>query len=105
MRCGSGLFHYYQYQREEFLQALPPAVERGKHASARSRRKFGDNVRSKTTVAMVNEVLCEAALPQHLTCVILSQCELGIEVEFWKNDDAAAKPDAGPDVLPMNRPG
>ena len=37
----------------------------------------------------------------NLCCVILSQCELGIEAEFWQ-DELAIK---GADVLPLVRPG
>jgi hypothetical protein len=32
----------------------------------------------------------------------MEQCVLGIEAEFWQNDDAPAGP---ADVLPTNRPG
>jgi hypothetical protein len=36
--------------------------------------------------------------------VILSQCELGIEAEFWHNEEVP-KPAEGPDMLPLVRPG
>ena len=37
----------------------------------------------------------------NLCCVILSQCELGIEAEFWKGEGEVA----GPAILQMRRPG
>jgi len=46
------------------------------------KRKFGDAVRSKTDVAMVNETLCKV-LAHNLCVLIQEQCELGIETEFW----------------------
>src|SRR5205085_3162141 len=92
------MFHYYQYRREEFLQ----------HYHKRSlvesvfgavKRKFGDSVRSKTPVAMKNEVLAKLVC-HNLCCVILSQLELGIEAEFWRQD---AVSDELPTVLPLKR--
>jgi hypothetical protein len=49
------------------------------------KRKFTDYIRSRTPVAMVNEALAKL-LCNNLCCVILSQCELGIEAEFWENE-------------------
>jgi hypothetical protein len=46
------------------------------------KRKFGDAVRSRTDVAMVNETLCKV-LAHNLCVLIQEQCELGIETEFW----------------------
>ena len=71
---------YYQYRRDDFL----------KHHHQRSnvestfsavKRKSGDAVRSRTDVAMANEVLAELVC-LNLTRVILSQVELGIEAGF-----------------------
>ena len=53
-------------------------------------------------MAKVNEALAKLVC-NNLCAVILSQCELGIEAEFWENDPA--KEEARPDVLPMVRPG
>ena len=48
-----------------------------------TKRKFGDSVRSKTDVAMVNEVLCKFLA--HNLCVLnQEECELGIETMFTK---------------------
>ena len=47
------------------------------------KRKFGDAVRSKSDVAMVNEVLCKVLA--HNLCVLnQEECELGIEAMFSK---------------------
>jgi hypothetical protein len=45
--------------------------------------KFDAHVRSKTTAAQVNEVLCKV-LAHNLCCLVQSMYELGIEPEFWK---------------------
>ncbi len=65
------------------------------------KRKFGDNVRSRSDTAKVNEALSKLVC-NNLCAVILSQCELGIDPVYW--EDAPTKKDR-PDVLPMVRPG
>jgi hypothetical protein len=67
------------------------------------KRKFGDNIRSRSDAAKVNEALCKIVC-HNLCRVILSQCELGIEAEFWK-DDQEADEDEGPAILSMVRQG
>jgi len=49
------------------------------------KRKFGDNVRSRSDTAKVNEALAKLVC-HNLCCVIMSQCELGIEAEFWPKE-------------------
>jgi hypothetical protein len=44
--------------------------------------KFRDHVRSKADVAMKNEVLAKI-VAHNVCCLIMSQCELGIDVQFW----------------------
>ena len=46
------------------------------------KRKFGDHVRSRSDVAMVNEVLCKL-VAHNLCCLIQEHCELGIVPIFW----------------------
>jgi hypothetical protein len=46
------------------------------------KRKFGDSLRSKSDVAMMNETLCKI-LCHNLVVVIHEMCELGIEPIFW----------------------
>jgi hypothetical protein len=48
------------------------------------KRKFGDSLRSKTDVAMVNETLCKI-LCHNLVVLIHEMCELGIDPVFWPN--------------------
>jgi transposase len=78
-------FHYFQYKRDEYLSHYH---KRSNVESTFSmiKRKFGDAVRSKDDVAMVNEVLCKI-LCHNLCCLIQEQCELGIEAEFWADDE------------------
>lgn len=95
------LFHYYQFRREDFLKHYH---QRSNAESTFSmvKAKFRDHVRSKTDIAMKNEVLCK--LLCHNICVLIqSQCELGIEPMFWQDDEAQEK--GKRKVLPMNRPG
>ncbi len=48
--------------------------------------KFRDHVRSKSDVAMANEVLCKIVC--HNICVLIQEMyELGIEPEFWQKTD------------------
>ena len=46
------------------------------------KRKFGNAVRSKTDVSMVNEVPCKL-LCYNICVLIQEQHELGIEAVFW----------------------
>lgn len=52
------------------------------------KRKFGDSIRSKTDVAMVNEVLCEV-LCHNLVVLIHEMYELGIDPVFWNKKEIA----------------
>ncbi len=75
------MFHYFCFRQDEFL----------KHYHKRSnvestfsmiKAKFRDHVRSKTDVAMKNEVLCKILC--HNICVLIQEMyELGIEPTFW----------------------
>lgn len=78
------MFHYFQYRRDEFMQHYHRRSNVESTFSA-IKRKFGDSVRSKTDVAMTNEVLCK--LLAHNLCVLIQeQHELGIEPIFWQNE-------------------
>jgi hypothetical protein len=51
--------------------------------------KFGGRLRSKKETAQVNEVLYKVLC--HNICVLIQSIyELGIEVEFWQEEDKAA---------------
>ena len=75
------MFHYFMFRREEFLQHYH---KRSNVESTFSmmKRKFGDSLRSKTDVAMVNETLCKI-LCHNLVVLIHEMCELGIDPVFW----------------------
>jgi hypothetical protein len=61
--------------------------------------KFRDHVRSKSPVAMKNEVLCKF-IAHNICCIIMSQCELGIEPVFWSE-----APEEGATVLRLPQDG
>lgn len=71
------MFHYYSYCRDEFLASYHKRsnVETTFHMI---KAKFGDSVRSKTDVAMVNEVLAKLVC-HNICCLIQSFYELGID--------------------------
>jgi transposase/predicted nucleic acid-binding Zn finger protein len=75
------MFHFYSMHREEFDQHYH---QRSNVETAFSmvKAKFRDHVRSKSPIAMTNEVLCKV-LAHNICCLIMSQCELGIDVQFW----------------------
>jgi transposase len=75
------MFHYYQYRRDEFMGHYHKRSNVESVFSA-IKRKFGDHVRARTPAAMVNESLAKL-ICHNLTCVIMSQAELGIEAVFW----------------------
>ena len=86
--------HFFHYRRVEFLRHYHAQSNIESTFSA-LKRKFGDAVRSKHETAMRNEALCKF-LRHNICCVIMEQCVLGIEAEFWPEE---RKPDDGPDVL------
>lgn len=74
------MYHFYKYNESVFNQ----------HYHKRSnvettfsmiKAKFGERLRSKTTVAQTNEVLCKV-LCHNLCCLIQSMYELGVDVDF-----------------------
>jgi transposase len=77
------MYHYFQFKRTEFLQHYH---KRSNVESTFSmmKRKFGDGLRSKTDVAMVNETLCKV-LCHNLVVLIHETYELGIDPVFWSD--------------------
>jgi hypothetical protein len=63
------------------------------------KRKFGDSLRSKTDVAMVNESLCKI-LCHNVCCLISAMYEVDI-YPFLGNEG----PEEGCKILPLVRPG
>lgn len=88
---GGGLwqkmFYYFQYRRDDFLSHYH---KRSNVESVFSmiKAKFRDHVRSKTDVAMVNEVLCKI-ICHNLCCLIQETHELGIDTVFWAETSPA----------------
>src|SRR5882724_7539121 len=74
------MFHYFAFNRQEFLGHYH---KRSNVESTFSmiKAKFRDHVRSKTDVAMTNEVLCKI-LCHNICCLIQAMYELGIEPTF-----------------------
>jgi transposase len=83
------MFHLWQFHRDEFLARYH---KRSNVESVFSmiKAKFRDHVRSKTDVAMVNEVLCKI-ICHNICCLIHESCELGIETAFWAEGSLAQK--------------
>src|SRR6267154_100914 len=71
-----GMFHYFLWRHEDFLKSYH---KRSNVESTFSiiKRKFGDALRGKTDVAMVNEALCKI-LCENLVILIHEIHELGI---------------------------
>jgi transposase len=76
------MLSYYRYRRDDFLKAYHRRsnVETVFHMV---KAKFGSRIRSKTQVAMVNELLCKI-LCHNLCVLVQSIYELGIEAKFWQ---------------------
>ncbi len=78
------MYHYFNFRKQEFLQHY------NKRSNVEStfsmmKRKFGDSIRSKTDVSMVNEVLCKV-LCHNLVVLIHEMYELGIDPVFWSKE-------------------
>jgi transposase len=73
-------FHYFSLYREQFLRQYHKRSNI-EAAIGAIKAKFGDAVRSKTDLAMKNEVLCKI-LCHNLTVLISAMHELGIQPDF-----------------------
>jgi transposase len=82
-RVWEKMFLYYQFNKEDFEKHYHQRSN-AESVFSMMKAKFGDNVRSRTDVAMKNETLCKF-LCHNICCVIMSQVELGIEPVFWKD--------------------
>jgi transposase len=82
--AGGGLwekmFHYFSFHRDEYLSHYH---KRSNVESTFSmiKAKFRDHVRSKSTTAMVNEVLCKI-ICHNICCLVQEMYELGIQPDF-----------------------
>lgn len=95
------MFGYYQFRRDEFLKHYHQRSNI-ESTSAMVKAKFRDHVRSKSDVAMVNEVYAKFLC--HNICVVhQSHVELGIEPVFWNESKTEAKVEdiEAPAILPF----
>ncbi len=76
------MFHFVMWKREEFLQCYHKRSN-VETTFSMMKRKFGDSLRSKTDIAMVNEALCKI-LCHNLVVLIHEIHELGIEATFMR---------------------
>ena len=85
----SRMYHMYQFHQAEFARHYH---KRSNVESTFSmiKAKFRDHVRSKTDVAMVNEVLCKI-ICHNICCLIQESHELGIDTSFWAETSPAHK--------------
>jgi transposase len=83
------MFHFFCLHKEKFLEHYHKRSNIEATISG-IKRLFGDYVRSRTDTAMINEALCKV-LCYNLTCLIHSQCELGIDPSFWAGIDLPTK--------------
>ena len=79
------MFHYFSFNRQEFLGHYHKRSNVESTFSA-IKRKFGDAVRSKSDVAMVNESLAKIVC-HNIVCLIHEMNELGINPVFWTEQD------------------
>jgi len=92
------MFFFYNFKREEFLKRYH---QRSNIESTFSmvKAKFLDHVRSKTDVAMKNEVLCKF-LCHNIVIIHQSMIELGIEGIFWPESTKSEDPVVGGHPVP-----
>lgn len=76
------MFHFYQFNKDEYLTRYHQRsnVESTMHML---KSKFGHYVRSRSDMAMTNEVYGKLVC-HNICCLIQSQCELGIDPVFWQ---------------------
>ncbi len=81
------MFHFFHLHREEFLARYH---QRSNVESTFSmmKAKFGDGVRSKSDVAMKNEVLAKMVC-HNICCLISAIHELGLDPVFWAGSAVA----------------
>ena len=74
------MYHYFMYKHEDFLEHYHKQsnVEKNFHMI---KTKFKDNIRSKSEIAQINELLLKI-LCHNIVVVIQEICELGIKSEF-----------------------
>jgi transposase len=79
-RLWSKMFHYFQLNRDEFMDHYHKRSNI-EATNAAIKRKFGETLKSKNPVAQVNELLAKI-IAYNLTVVIHEMYENGIEAKF-----------------------
>jgi len=77
------MFYFFMWKHEEFLKCYHKRSN-VETTFSMMKRKFGDGLRSKTDVAIVNEALCKI-LCHNLVVLIHEMFELGIDPIFLKS--------------------
>ena len=80
------MYAFFMYNQEWFWQHYH---KRSNSESTFSmiKAKFGERIRSQTKTSQTNEVLCKV-LCHNLCCCIQSMYELGVDVEFWAENES-----------------
>ena len=76
----SKMFHYFQLNRDEFMEHYHKRSNI-EATNAAIKRKFGETLKAKNPVAQVNELLAKI-IAYNLTVVIHEMYENGIQPEF-----------------------
>lgn len=79
-KAWSEMYHYFMFRKEDFLTHYHKRSN-VETTFSMMKRKFGDSLRSKSDVAMVNEALCKV-LCHNLVVLIHEMFELGIDPLF-----------------------
>ena len=90
-------FHYFQFRKQDFLNHYHKRSNVELTVSM-MKEKFRDHVRSKTDIAMKNEVLCKV-LCHNICCLISAIYELDLEPVFWQNGSSETYCAAGRDIV------
>lgn len=83
------MYHYFMFRKEDFLEHYHKRSN-VETTFSMMKRKFGDSLRSKTDMAMVNEALCKV-LCHNIVVLIHEMFELGIDPMFLHNGNVAAQ--------------
>jgi transposase len=79
-RLWRKMFHYFQLNRDEFLEHYHKRSNVETTFSA-IKKKLGETLKSKNTTAQINELLCKI-IAYNITVIIQEMHELGIKPNF-----------------------
>jgi hypothetical protein len=84
------MFHFFQFNREEYLRKYH-ARSNVESTFSGIKRVLGDTIRSKTDVAMKNEVYAKL-VAWNLTCLVHAIYEMGVAPVFWQPPEPPNQP-------------